>query len=316
MNDSRLVALSDDFSFPAYDNAYMKYKIYHDGSHYVAREYVKGSVALRKRRGKTDLSALFDILFDEAMKSDIVSDEEKKRYIQERLTNDYCVTLSDVASYVEENFARKMRNVWQREKRFRKKAFLNRWNYFVTFTYDGKKQTEKTFIKRLRKCLSNLHTRRGWRFMGATERGKETGRFHYHFLMYIPAGQMVGRLYKKRDYSKKRGKIRETICNEFFERKFGRNDFEELIMAANGNKAVEYCLKYMRKTNSRAIYSRSIPTEIIKRLNKEKAFAAEIVNDKIKNYTYYSRKWVIFEGVIDYEKDVNPLTLPMSRLIS
>ena len=67
---------------------------------------------------------------------------------------------------------------------------------------------------------------------------------------------MVGKLYKKRDYSKKRGTVQETICNEFFERKFGRNDFEELIMNVNGGNAVEYCLKYMRKTNSRGIYSR------------------------------------------------------------
>lgn len=209
-----------------------------------------------------------------------------------------------------------MRNIWQREKRFRRKAYLNRWNFFVTFTYDGKKHTEETFIKRLRKCLANLHTRRGWRYIGVTERGEENGRFHYHFLMYIPDGQMVGKLYKKRDYSKKRGTVQETICNEFFERKFGRNDFEELIMNVNGGNAVEYCLKYMRKTNSRGIYSRGTPAELTKELDKTYAFAAEIVNDKIRDFDNYAQRWVLFDGVIDYDRDIKPLTLPKLRLVS
>ena len=293
-----------------------EYKIYHDGSHYIARESVKGRNRIVNRRGRSALITLFDILYDETIKSDVATDEEKKRYITDRLINDYCVDIPGVDIFVEENFGRKTRNVWQREKRFRRKAYLNRWNYFVTFTYDGKKHTEETFIKRLRKCLANLHTRRGWRYMGVTERGEESGRFHYHFLMYIPDGQMVGKLYKKRDYSKKRGTVQETICNEFFERKFGRNDFEEIIMNVNGGNAVEYCLKYMRKTNTRGIYSRGIPTELTKRLDKKYDFAAEIVNDKVKDYTYYAQKWVLFDGVIDYDRDIKPLTLPKLRLVS
>ena len=245
-----------------------EYKVYHDGSHYIARESVKGRNRTVTRRGRSALITLFDILYDETIKNDVATDEEKKRYITDRLINDYCVDTPDIDIFVEENFGRKTRNIWQREKRFRRKAYLNRWNYFVTFTYDGKKHTEETFIKRLRKCLANLHTRRGWRYMGVTERGEESGRFHYHFLMYIPDGQMVGKLYKKRDYSKRRGTVQETISNEFFERKFGRNDFEEIIMNVNGGNAVEYCLKYMRKTNTRGIYSRGIPTELTKRLDK------------------------------------------------
>ena len=293
-----------------------EYKVYHDGSHYIARESVKGRNRTVTRRGRSALITLFDILYDETIKNDIATDEEKKRYITDRLINDYCVDTPDIDIFVEENFGRKTRNIWQREKRFRRKAYLNRWNFFVTFTYDGKKHTEEMFIKRLRKCLANLHTRRGWRYMGVTERGEESGRFHYHFLMYIPDGQMVGKLYKKRDYSKKHGTVQETISNEFFERKFGRNDFQEIIMNVNGGNAVEYCLKYMRKTNTRGIYSRGIPTELTKRLDKKYDFAAEIVNDKVKDYAYYAQKWVLFDGVIDYDRDIRPLTLPKLRLVS
>ena len=68
---------------------------------------------------------------------------------------------------IDEKIKRK-RNNWQhRKKRFCRKAYLNRWNRFLTITYDDKKHTEETFRKKLRKCLSNLHTRRGWKYMQA-----------------------------------------------------------------------------------------------------------------------------------------------------
>ena len=87
-------------------------------------------------------------------------------------------------------------------------------------------------------------------------------------------------------------------------------------MNVNGGNAVEYCLKYMRKTNTRGIYSRGIPTELTKRLDKKYDFAAEIVNDKVKDYACYAQKWVLFDGVIDYDRDIKPLTLPKLRLVS
>ena len=130
-----------------------EYKIYHDGSHYIARESVKGLKRRARKRERSELVTLFDFLFDEAIKSDIATDVEKKQYIEDKFINDYCIELPDIKDFIEENFARKMRNIWQREKRFRRKAYLNRWNYFVTFTYDGKKHTEETFIKRLRKIM-------------------------------------------------------------------------------------------------------------------------------------------------------------------
>ena len=130
-----------------------EYKIYHDGSHYIARKSVKGLKRKTKKRECSKLTKLFDFLFDEAIKSNIATDEEKKQYIEDKLINDYCIDMPDIKQFIEENFKRKIRNIWQREKRFRRKAYLNRWNYFVTFTYDGKKHTEETFIKRLRKIM-------------------------------------------------------------------------------------------------------------------------------------------------------------------
>ena len=37
--------------------------------------------------------------------------------------------------YIADKIERKLHNLYARKKRFRRKANLNRWNYFVTFTY-------------------------------------------------------------------------------------------------------------------------------------------------------------------------------------
>jgi len=109
-----------------------------------------------------------------------------------------------LAKYVEEKLEKKWRSMRVRIKRFERKAHMNRWNYFVTFTYDPKKQTEESFRKKLRKSLSNLHTRRGWKYMGVFEKGGENGTLHFHALIYVLDGEMIGTLIAKNEYSKKR----------------------------------------------------------------------------------------------------------------
>ena len=148
------------------------YKIYSDGSHYIARAAMRAKAPKRTKREKTEIDDIFAFLYADGLKCDM-TDKELREFI---LTNleDLFPVFPDLEKYVNENVDRMMRNTWQREKRFRRKAYLNKWNYFVTFTYNGKKHTEETFRKKLRKCLSNLHTRRGWNFMGVWERGEET----------------------------------------------------------------------------------------------------------------------------------------------
>ena len=238
-------------------------------------------------------------MYADGLKCDM-TDKELREFILTNLEDGF-PAFPDLEKYVNENIDRMNRNAWQREKRFRRKAYLNRWNYFVTFTYNGKKHTEETFRKKLRKCLSNLHTRRGWNFMGVWERGEETNRLHFHCILYVPAGEMVGKITPKKEYSKRLGKVKETFSNDFFERKFGRNDFEELnIMEMKNGSAVAYILKYLRKTGERIVYSRGIPTEISKVL-PEHVFVAEIEDD-------YVVKYVIFDNVIKWERDIKPLT--------
>ena len=280
------------------------YRIYSDGSHYIAREALHVKVPRRAERIKTEIDEIFELLYSDGMKCEM-SDKELREFIKTNL-EDCFPDFPDLDKYVSENVGRMNRNTWQREKRFRRKAYLNRWNYFVTFTYNGKKHTEETFRKKLRKCLSNLHTRRGWNFMGVWERGEETDRLHFHCILYVPAGQMVGKIAHKKEYSKRLGKVKETFSNDFFERKFGRNDFEELnIMEMKNGSAVAYILKYLRKTGERIVYSRGIPTEISKTLD-DRVFAAEITDD-------YVPKFVIFDNVIKWDRDILPLTLRKRR---
>lgn len=290
------------------------YKIYSDGSHYIARKKRLGRSFRREIKPVTEMYEVFETLFatarevyDTAGKSGKEL-KELKDFIQTGMEDSF-PDEPNMDQYVSENVDRKMRNIWKREKRFRRKAYLNRWNYFVTFTYSDLKHTEESFKKKLRKCLSNLHTRRGWCFQGVPERGKETGRLHYHFLVYVPAGEMVGRIYERREYSKREGKMKTTHANDFFERKFGKTDFEELneMEMRNGN-AINYLLKYLRKTDERVIYSRGTPMEVCKRLD-ENAFAAEIEDD-------YVQKFVVFDNVISWDRDIKPLTQRRLRYVA
>lgn len=290
-----------------------KYTVSCDGSHFIARlKYKVGGKTTAKKSKKPECRDIFDILYDEAI-AEGLSGSDLKAYITKGFIDDYCYELDNLEDFIEKNIARKERNLWQREKRFRKKAYLNGWNYFVTFTYDGNKQTEESFKKKLRRCLSNLHNRRGWRYMGVSERGEESGRFHYHFLMSIPKGEMVGELYTRKDYSIKRGTVKETVSNTFFEKRFGRNDFEEVIMEVNGSQAVSYLLKYMRKTNCRAIYSRGIPSETDMYFDSDYDFACEITLDGVPD-SYVYKRWVIYDSVMGERLRGLPPTSPLYRM--
>ena len=283
------------------------YRIYSDGSHYIARKAVQGKRLRLRNEPPEEIDGLFELFYAEA-KTAFTTVDKQAEYIITGL-EDYFPEYPNLEKYVKKNVARKERNRWQREKRFRRKACLNRWNYFITFTYSDRKHTEKSFVKKLRKCLSNLSTRRGWRFQGVPEHGGETGRLHFHFLAYIPAGQMLGNITKRRQYSKRKGAVVESFPNDFFERKFGRCDFKELnpVELRNGS-AVNYLLKYLRKTDERVIYSRGLPTEISKRL-PESSFVAEMQGD-------YLPRYVIFDNVIDWERDIKPRTQVRTRMIA
>lgn len=149
------------------------YKIYHDGGHYIATRCGCKRKTVPHRHSREDIDILFDSLYTAAMQDGLKGDE-MTAYIKAGillLFPDYPA----LDKYIAEKIERKLRNLYARKKRFRRKANLNRWNYFVTFTYADGNQDEYTFRKKLRKCLSNLHTRRGWRYMGVFECATRNG---------------------------------------------------------------------------------------------------------------------------------------------
>jgi hypothetical protein len=280
------------------------FKVHHDGSHYVATFFKAkdDDDILGSRNIEDDL--LFEELYFESVKLGYKG-KRQLRYIIESY-NGFYDNVSDFSDVVENLLERKKRNIYKRKNRFYRKAFLNRFNYFVTFTYDNKlHESDDSFKKSIKKCLSNLHTRRGWNYMGAFEYGEE-GRLHFHGLIYIPDGQLVGEFIEKSDYSVKKQCIVTRNENTWFRCRFGRNDFQylgsryELSRPVEGMKnknIIEYILKYIEKEDNKIVYSRSIPSEIMISLNPDDAISAIIDS--------YVNRYVLFDDVIcdeDIEK--------------
>ena len=100
--------------------------------------------------------------------------------------------------------------------------------------------------------------------------------------------------------------------NDFFEKTFGRNDFEPLDDDKFSlQRTVDYILKYMEKTGERVFYSRHIPTEIMMAITDEDV-SAEFID--------YVCKMVLYDDVVDIGMDVlnkgrgNPLAKTLFKL--
>ena len=171
--------------------------------------------------------------------------------------------LKQVETYVDENLERKKRNLICRRTRLVRKVNLQNFNFFVTFTYDGKKHDENSFKQRLKETLSNFSNRRRWKYVGVWERSPEKKRLHFHGLFYIPDGTMPGELTEVNDFSLITHTRQTTIQNTYFNEKFGRSDFEKIDDNRKMGAAVAYILKYIEKSGERIVYSRGLPQYFI-----------------------------------------------------
>ena len=196
---------------------------------------------------------IFDGLYDKYLSAGYA---ERKRIVYEKMRPLFR-TDESASGFIEENLKRRRRNVIVRRQRFARKAYNQKFQYFVTFTYDDKKLDEKTFRKKLIGTLSNFARRKGWLYMGVWERGKESDRLHFHGLLYAPEGTMTGEFEQVTDYNKKTGKRKTIVQNTFFAEKFGRNEFEEIGGPVYG-LALAYIMKYMEKQNATAVYSKGL----------------------------------------------------------
>ena len=179
----------------------------------------------------------------------------------------YFKTEKEARAFVEINLERKQRNLICRKVRLYRKARLQPWNFFCTFTYDNAKHTEESFRKKLADTFKKMCYRRGWKYIGVWERSAEKEWLHFHGLFYIPDGQMVGELFEVKDYSPKREKVQKTVQNTYFNERFGRSDFEAITSSHALDDTIGYILKYIQKSDTKIICQpRIIQTSVLRRV--------------------------------------------------
>lgn len=198
-------------------------------------------------------------LFDEVYKENVYKKKRERKEILLKAMRPYFNSDEATKNYVKSNLERKKRNVIVRRVRLTRKANLQTFNYFVTFTYDGAKHTEESFKKQLKTCLTHLCSRKGWKYIGVWERSPEKKRLHFHGIFHIPEGTMPGILYEQKDYNFKSHRRETTVQNTYFVEKFGRCDFERIVDRYRVGSALAYLMKYIEKSEERIVYSKGLP---------------------------------------------------------
>ena len=239
-------------------------KIYSDGSHYIAiphterkskrkRKTVEESIVVGDK--KTTKKAYFDELYAQ-------SQSGKEKMVKAEVLGkmeEHFEKKSDAVMFVESNMMRKKRNLACRRTRLMRKAALQEFNYFCTFTYDSDKMEEIEFRKKLKYVFNNLSTRKGWRYIGVWERGGDTKRLHFHGIFHIPDGTLPGELTIDDGYSFAHSRREKILQCSYFKERFGRNDFDPIEKDSSLSKELIYMVKYIEKTGEKIVYSRGLP---------------------------------------------------------
>lgn len=218
---------------------------------------------------------LFDKLYQEHLYEPKYS---RKKAVYDGLRPHF-KTDEEAKLFVDINFERKRRNMICRRIRMTRKANLQDFNYFVTFTYDDKLHTEESFRQKLKNCLSLLSSRKGWKYIGVWERSPKKQRLHFHGLFYISEGTMPGVLLDVNDYNFNTRRRQITHQNTYFNERFGRSDFEE-VNPKNLGSAVAYIIKYLEKTGEKIVYSKGLPQYFISDIMEEDIVCLYGMEDK------------------------------------
>lgn len=273
---------------------YINAKVYSDGGHYIA--IPKENFPSEQRRRKTPKPKQLEIKKDDSpptpkekfemayTESKKLPKRERKAYITEQMKN-VLPTEEETAAFIAQNTERMNNNAIRRKVRLWRKVNLQRWDYFVTFTYDNALHDEKSFEKKLRNTLKHAVSRNGWNYIGVFERSPEKERLHFHGVFHIP--KMIGELIETKDYSTKQHKMQTTYQNTHFLKKFGRNDFEPLGRKEEVTQSVRYLLKYIEKSGEKLIYGGKLPT----------TFDSDILDDDvICGYGVDDRKLILADN--------------------
>lgn len=237
-------------------------KISFDGSHYIATP--KENFPRRRKVRKTsyhlsnkeiEQKEQFETAYKESQK---LPRKERKEYVQKAMEE----TIPDKKArkeYIDRNSERKQINTIRRKVRLYRKAYLQEWSYFCTFTFSDKLHTEESFRKSLRNTLKHLVNRKGWKHIGVWERGGDTNRLHFHGIFYIPPDGMVGEIIETKDYSTADRKMQTAHQNTYFLERYGRNDFDPIGSSMEVRQSIAYLMKYIEKSGEKLIYGGKLP---------------------------------------------------------
>ena len=70
---------------------------------------------------------------------------------------------------------------------------------------------------------------------------------------------MVGDLKEHIDFSVRKRRLQVTMQNTFFNKKFGRSDFQRIENAYDLRETLSYLMKYLEKSGERLCFSRGLP---------------------------------------------------------
>ncbi len=132
-------------------------KVYNDGSHFIAissdafPHRSKKSLRKNLRFKKDELPCSdsppenkkdrFEVAYKESLS---LPKKERKKHIKEALQGDFA-DKAELKAFVNKHLERMKTNAIKRKVRLMRKLGLQRWDYFVTFTYSDELYTEETF---------------------------------------------------------------------------------------------------------------------------------------------------------------------------
>lgn len=236
-----------------------KTKVYFDGSHFIGIPLEK---QLWKKRKNTKVKQKDEIQekVKELYKKETGTKKEKTEKVIGKI-NEEIKDEEKTKEIVKTTLEKETRNKIVRLTRLYRKIGLQQWTHFCTFTYDSNKLNEEEFRKKLLTCLRHLSHRKNWKYIGVFERSPKLERLHFHGIFVI--AEMVGEIIETKDYSTKTHQMQIAHQNTFFLERFGRNDFKEIINNVGVNDAVNYIMKYIRKTGEKVIYSKHLQTYFV-----------------------------------------------------
>ena len=269
---------------------YPKTKVYFDGSHFIGIPPEK-QIWKKRKNSKKKVKNETEEKVKELYKSETGTKKEKTEKVIEKI-NEEIKDEEKAKEIVKATLEKEKRNKIVRLTRLYRKIGLQQWTHFCTFTYDSNKLNEEEFRQKLLTCLRHLSHRKGWKYIGVFERSPNLERLHFHGIFVII--EMVGEIIETKDYSTKTHQMQIARQNTFFLERFGRNDFKEIINNVGVNDAVNYIMKYIRKTGEKVIYSKHLQTY----------FVADILDDDVVcKIGQEDRKILLFDNFkcLDFE---------------